>query len=244
MEKSGSLLNTPLGNTGSVVERIIHQLTEAIISGELKPGQQIPTEMELNSALHVSRNSIREAIKVLTHFGVFEIRRAEGTFVSNRFNKRMLDPMLYGLILQKDSAKDILELREVFDIGILKLVIDLYADTAKTAIKEAYDKLESAITCSHPDAQEVLNADIAFHGVITSSIHNKLLDEVAGYIDRITIPSRILTMQMILDTNHQLDFLNLHTEIVKIIENKESEQVMSVVKEHYQFWRITQDKAK
>ena len=65
----------------SVVQQIIDSLVEAMIRKELRPGDQIPTEMELAESLGVGRNSVREAIKILVYFGVLEIRRAEGTYV-------------------------------------------------------------------------------------------------------------------------------------------------------------------
>lgn len=67
-------------NRSSVVQRVIDRLTEAIVSGELKPGDRIPTEMELAEQMGVARNSIREAVKILVYIGVLEIRRADGTF--------------------------------------------------------------------------------------------------------------------------------------------------------------------
>ena len=54
----------------SVVQQIIDSLVEAMIRKELKPGDQIPTEMELAERLGVGRNSVREAIKILVYFGV------------------------------------------------------------------------------------------------------------------------------------------------------------------------------
>ena len=50
---------------GSISEIIVQRITDALISGELKPGDQIPTEVEFSEKLGVSRNGVREAIKVL-----------------------------------------------------------------------------------------------------------------------------------------------------------------------------------
>lgn len=74
-------------NRSSVVQRVIDRLTEAIVSGELKPGDRIPTEMELAEQMGVARNSIREAVKILVYIGVLEIRRADGTFVCDGFSE-------------------------------------------------------------------------------------------------------------------------------------------------------------
>ena len=50
--------------TKSVVEQIVDSIVNAIIEGELKPGDKIPTETELCNSMNVGRNSVREAIKI------------------------------------------------------------------------------------------------------------------------------------------------------------------------------------
>ena len=52
------------------------------------------------------------------------IKRAEGTFVSQEYDSRMIYPVLYGIILQKDSTSQIVELRKVIDVGLLQLAVD------------------------------------------------------------------------------------------------------------------------
>ena len=105
----------PIDNT-SVVQQVIDRLTYAMIYKELRPGDKLPTEMELASSFGVGRNSIREAIKILVSFGVLDIRRPEGTFVTNGFSDKMINPLLYGIILdQSDSIDSLKELREWVD---------------------------------------------------------------------------------------------------------------------------------
>ena len=52
-------------NTTSVVQQTIDYLTGAIMRREYTPGSRIPTEMELSDLLGVSRNTVREAVKIL-----------------------------------------------------------------------------------------------------------------------------------------------------------------------------------
>ena len=127
MSKEGSILSTSLQNK-SVVENIIDKIISAIIAGELAPGDQLPTEIELCRDLGVGRNSVREAIKKLEAYGVVYIKRAEGTFVSETYSQKMLDPMLYGLILQKKSWGDLIGLRSVIDIGTLHVAMSRELD--------------------------------------------------------------------------------------------------------------------
>ena len=65
-------------STKSVVQQVIDRLTDAMLHKELRPGDKIPTEMELSESFGIGRNSVREAIKILVSYGVLEIRRPEG----------------------------------------------------------------------------------------------------------------------------------------------------------------------
>ena len=110
--------------TQSVVQRVIDSLTDAMINRHLRPGDKIPTESELAESLGVGRNSIREAIKILVYLGVLEIRRAEGTFVCEGFSESMIDPMIYGIILDKEeSYENLMELRELIEAGVMRLAM-------------------------------------------------------------------------------------------------------------------------
>ena len=118
----------------SMVDSVVSRLTSAIMSGELKPGMKIPTEADLVKAFGVGRNTIREAIRILVAYGILEVRRADGTYVCDGFSPKILDPMLYGIILQMESAhRDLIGLRKLLDNGILEELFykKLSADTWK-----------------------------------------------------------------------------------------------------------------
>lgn len=236
VKSKGSLLHASLANK-SVVGRVVEQITNAIIAGELHPGDKIPTEHELSESFEVGRNSVREGIKVLESFGVLRIKRSEGTFVSDGFTSQMLDPMLYGLILQKDAAAEIMELLQVFDTGIIQLVSDNATAEDIVALRAALADLAAITMEQHASPQAVLEADIAFHSEVIRSMDNPLLAGVAGYIDRITIPSRERTMRTILANGSRTEFIRLHTRIVEVIERHEPSCIAETVKDHYQFWK-------
>ncbi len=235
MSSEKALLSKSLANK-SVVDRVVDQITQAIINGELNPGDKIPTEVELCEAFQVGRNSVREAIKILASFGVVYIKRSEGTFVSSSFSHRMLDPMLYGLILQKDSIESIVELRKVFDTGLMQVVMNKATETDLEHLKAELASLEREVMDEHASAKRVLDQDIRFHTAIVLSTHNELIQNIANYIDRITIPSRIKTMEQILESDERLRFIELHRQIVDMIENKVTAGVGEVIENHYTFW--------
>mgnify|MGYP003044864313 CR=1 FL=1 len=97
----------------SVVDQVMDGIISQIIDGTLHPGDKLPTEMELCKQFGAGRNSVREAVKKLQAYGILYIKRADGTFVSENYNQKMLDPMLYSIILQKNSWQEFVELRSV-----------------------------------------------------------------------------------------------------------------------------------
>jgi GntR family transcriptional regulator len=79
-------------------QQIADDLRTQIESGELAPGDQLPTEMELRDRYSSSRNTIRDAIKQLTSQGLVETRPGQGTFVTQR-----VDPFV--TVLSGDPRK-------------------------------------------------------------------------------------------------------------------------------------------
>ncbi|HEV2373831.1 MAG TPA: GntR family transcriptional regulator [Streptosporangiaceae bacterium] len=65
---------------------IAEDLRNRIESNELTPGSQLPTEIELMEQYNASRNTVRDAIKLLTTRGLVETRAGQGTFVVEKIN--------------------------------------------------------------------------------------------------------------------------------------------------------------
>jgi GntR family transcriptional regulator len=72
--------------TEPIYRLIAEDLRAKIESGELEPGQQLSTELELREQYEASRNTVRDAIKWLTNRGLVETRPGQGTFVVQRIN--------------------------------------------------------------------------------------------------------------------------------------------------------------
>jgi GntR family transcriptional regulator len=80
-------------------KQIADDLRTKIESGELGPGDQLPTELDLREQYQASRNTIRDAIKRLIQMGYIETRPGQGTFVLNK-----IDPFVTTLSQGKDGG--------------------------------------------------------------------------------------------------------------------------------------------
>lgn len=236
MKEEKGLLKTSL-NSKSIVDAITDRIIGAIINGELKPGDKIPTEMELCKTLEVGRNSVREAIKKLEAYGVVYIKRAEGTFVNENYNHKMLDPMLYGIILQENFWYDFIQLRSVVDIGTMFAVVNNYTNAQLKILKNSLKQLEKAVLAEDATVEKIMEADTVFHMAIADVAKNELLSSITDYVTRITIPSRMITIEGILEKGVKENFIELHRQIISVIEEKRTDLIEKVVSDHYVYWR-------
>ncbi|MDO4272404.1 MAG: GntR family transcriptional regulator [Eubacteriales bacterium] len=237
MEEKKTLLNTTL-QSRSVVDTVIDVIISSIVRGELKPGDKLPTEMELSRDLGVARNSIREAVKILEAYGVLHIKRADGTFVCDTYNQKMLDPMLYGIILQKDTWQDFIKLRTVMDIGTLYVVLRQEDTEAEiNRLKGIVGKMEAAFARDSFSVDEIMAYDEEFHSVIAEAAGNIQLVNITDYITRITIPSRKKTVEKIVNLKEADNFISLHNQLIRVIEEKQFDQIEKAVLDHYVYWK-------
>lgn len=61
---------------------LMEELKQRIIDGVYKPGEKLPSENELSSTYHVSRQTVRKAIEILTNAGYVYAEHGRGTFCS------------------------------------------------------------------------------------------------------------------------------------------------------------------
>lgn len=241
--KKNDVFLRPINNE-SIVQQVIDRLTDAMISGELKPGDKIPTEVELSETFGVGRNSIREAIKILVYFGVLEIRRAEGTFVREGFSESMIDPMLYGIILGTDESYDSLkELRELMEVGVVKLAMKKCNQTDIETMYDRYNSLRIAMDKPDYDVNEIFEADNDFHKVVSSMGHNSLVDRINSVVRELTHSIRLRTVTVMMQNGEKNTLLKVHEDICDLIIGRDEENIDQVIRDSYFYDRgVLEDK--
>ena len=235
--KSESGLLIPFENK-SVVDRIIDRLTKAILNKEYLPGQKIPTEAELCESMRVGRNSVREAIKILVAMGVLVIRRSEGTFVTEGFSERMLDPMVYGLILESGDSSAVIELRKLFDTGVFQLAIQKRTEEDVAELARCLDDMARLVK-SRPGEEELLREDIKFHRLIGQMARNPLADKISVVIERLTLPTRAQAVRAFIEHGEYEGFVGKHADMVRIIAERDDASVARVIDDHYSHWKTS-----
>lgn len=236
--KNRKNMMTPVSNE-SVVQQVINKITDAILAGELKPGDRLPPELELISAFHVSRNSLRSAIQTLRAYGVLEVRRPEGTFVCSNFSPQMLNPMLYSIILhERDSYKDLTGLRQIIDMGISKLVINRGLSREETeALERQYDKFIGLLMAEDYDIQAIAEADMGLHELIAKATHNSLAVMLNDFLLNLTSESRYRTIKKIFEENDREYLEKTHRMHLDALEKKPDSNIEEALEFSHYYWK-------
>jgi GntR family transcriptional regulator, transcriptional repressor for pyruvate dehydrogenase complex len=233
--KDNSFLK-PIGNK-SIVNTIVERITDSIMRKQLKPGQKIPTELELSESLDVGRNSIREAIKILTALGILEIRRADGTYVSSEFSENMINPLVYSLILAKDSSEDIHELRSLFEVGAVELAIQKADENDIKTLRDMHAEMVLEANKGIVDPSKFIEMDMQFHQYIVKITHNPLIYKISSVIERLTRASQLNTIKFLCETSNMNFISGVHEEIIGLIENKDYANIRTVIHKSHTIWK-------
>jgi len=221
-------------NSVSVVQQVIDNLTEAMLNRQLRPGDKIPTEAELAESMGVGRNSIREAVKILVYLGVLEIRRAEGTFVCDGFSESMIDPMIYGIILDKeDSYENLMELREMMEVGVMQLAMKKVTQKELDILKNKLENMHEEIRKGPDNVENAFWADNEFHDAISDMGQNPLVDKINQVVRTLTHAMRLETVRTMIETGEGEELYKAHENIYRMIADKDTEHMDKAVRATY-----------
>ena len=225
---------------GNVAVPLYQQVKEdikaAIEQGKYKPKEKIPTEPELSAALGVARSSVREATKILTYLGVLESRRSEGTFVTSGFQESMIDPMVYGIILnQGEDFNSLIELRELTEVGILRLAMKKSSAEELEGIREKLEIFEEAAAGKQGGSvlEKAFQADNDFHDAVSSLCQNDLVDKINRVVRVLTYAVRQKTVYTMIQTGRGQELLQAHWKIYEILYTKNMEGLEEFIHDTY-----------
>jgi GntR family transcriptional regulator, transcriptional repressor for pyruvate dehydrogenase complex len=164
-------------------EEVVERLRELIDVQGLEPGDRLMSERELSERLGVSRTSVRQALTALEVTGLVRIRHGGGVFLA-RPADAVLPSLASELLDRYEQLPAVIEVREAIETQTSRLAARRRKDADLDAMREALDRMETAIASGNEPA----DADAAFHTAIVRAARNQLLErlwaELAGPIDQ------------------------------------------------------------
>lgn len=157
-------------------DKIVEALGMRIVRGDFGEDATLPSEPVLAAELGVSRNALREAIKVLARKGMVEVRPKTGTRVLPRGDWSLLDREVLGW---KEAASP--NLHHTLDLVEFRLIVEPKASylAARRANDEQIAIIDAACTklegCVGKPLDEMSKVDLVFHRAILRASHNEIL---------------------------------------------------------------------
>ena len=153
-------------------EQTADRLYEMIVDERrYTPGSKLPNENELSEELQVSRTTLREAISFLVAQGVLEIRRGKGTFVAEELPAAGLDLTSLAGLRSRVRAKDLFEMRLIFEPETVALACRRASDEELELIRKKALRVETAAA----EGGDWAEADQEFHLALIKASHNEYM---------------------------------------------------------------------
>ena len=159
----------------SISEQVANRILAMIKSGNLKSGDQLPTEAQMTVAFSISRPPLREALKALIIMGVLESRQGGRYTVTDLSPSRLVAPFNIMLSSADYDANQQFEARDVVDVALVRLC----AERANLDMRHRILKLAVDGRAFHNDALAFRLLDIEFHDALYVSANNKMLSTMA-----------------------------------------------------------------
>jgi len=158
--------------TGRLYEMIVEQIEESILSGQLNPGDKLPSENELARQFAVSRTAVREAMKALSHKGLIEVSVGRGTYVTDSTSKVIRDSisliMRFGI---EEGNRYLAEVRGILEPEIAALAASRREQEHVLAMQEAYKAMDRSMK----DIDAFIESDLDFHLAMAEASQNPLI---------------------------------------------------------------------
>ena len=204
----------------SLVDQALEQLRWRISEGKWAIGERLPTEPELCAELGISRNTVREAMRVLAFSGLIEVRQGDGSYL-----RSMTDPLGTMRALSHCTLEQAQETRRILEVEAIGLA-------ALRRTEQDLEQVRAALKASgelyQGDLEAYISADLVFHKRLVDAAHNPALSELYQYFSSVVAAQ----LRQTLNTSPRRQaVLDLHTALLDAVEHQDPERAQSLCRQ-------------
>jgi len=205
----------------SISRQIAEQLRQAIVDGQFKIGQRLPTEDELAQRYGVSRPSVREALKRLAAQNLVRAKRGPtgGNFVVQPSYEELAESLSGAATLLVGMGalgiEEIIEARRVLQGSCLDQAV-------ANADEQHFENIAKALQRQRNPAisdEEFCQADVAFHRALVDATGNGMLRFVMYTVIEALIP---VTNMVVTVVRERDDIIALHEKMLQQLRQGET----------------------
>ena len=173
-------------------ERVSRQILNQILSGELKPGDRLPTERSLSAQLGVSRTAVREAITYLEGKGLLQEREDSGSIVREVTFGCLLSFISEALCDNKRLLYDLLGVRKLMEAEMAREAARRTTADKAHRLRALADDFGKSIHAG----QTGLTADNRFHNYVAEMAENSAMQLINEMCSDLLSDTRLATLRV------------------------------------------------
>ncbi|QKW17743.1 FadR family transcriptional regulator [Kitasatospora sp. NA04385] len=171
----------------AVIDGVVAEVRKLIIEGSLLPGDRLPQESEFAERLGVSRNSLREAVRVLEQMRVLDVRHGSGTYVSSLEPAQLLEGISFAVeVMRDDTLREVIEVRELLEPVATRLAVTRTTPESLARIRAAFEHHSS-----QRSIEDLVHSDLEFHAEIVRATGNQTLISLLEGLSSKTVRLRV-----------------------------------------------------
>ena len=164
----------------TLIDSIVAEIRDKVISGELKEGQMLASQDDLAKEMEVSRASLREALNHLRLRGLIETKHGSGSMVRRTTPVAFINSLSSLLTMDQASAAELLDARLCIESAVAAVAAKNASEEDVKRMKQLVKGMERDFKVG--DMESFTTRDVQFHMLIAQSTKNRVLVKVVEII--------------------------------------------------------------
>ena len=206
-------------------EQLMDMIVSAIQNQELPAGSKLPPELEMASGFAVSRNTLRETLKILEAFGIIESLHGQGTFVSQQAMQRIPNIQIIRVLSQNQSVQSLMDARLIVEPGLAELAALRRSDAQLVQLEESIGVLFQT---------GVVDVKRLFHMQVAGAAHCEIMSSFLEMLFLQLLHSPYPMLQDNVAEDYTATELREHRQILQAIADRDPRAARERMEQHLQ----------
>lgn len=215
-----------------ISDEIIEQFKSLLSKGDLKPGDELPSERDLADSIGVSRPPLREALNALQAMGFIEIRPRSKIIVKAVTEKLLGDPL--AILIGEDTAKvfEVLEIRRAMEGWAAYRAAERAAPSDVEKLRKILEQEEDNLKNDREDA----TTDADFHVTIALTTHNTVFSHLfASWYHLLWNTQQVARDKIFRKRGNRTIIADQHRRLFEAIRDGDRDEASRVATTHIDF---------
>ena len=211
----------------NLCDQLINAILDLVVQSEWPPGMKLPNEIELANSFNVSRNIMREALKILENFGILDSQTGVGTFVSDHPAQNVQNMNFFYLLKETNSIETILEMRLSIEPSIAYFSALRATDDDISVLQREISLMEKR----GENPNEYLE-DFSLHRALAQMCRNSLLESLCNSLLTQLESSLYIDFQKYSSSKSKAENIDTHLQIMRAISSHDGVLAKQLMEMH------------